>query len=102
MSPPQRNNSDFDFSDDAPLQSFNKVGVPVWVVCSLAVFFVTVTASITLWVANKLNDIDRKLDAAAGDRWKMSYQREYNWELERLNKGTIQVPNPDEIVNKVR
>jgi hypothetical protein len=109
MAPPHNGNSDFDFSDDAPLQSFNKVGVPVWVVCALAIFFVGLTVTATWWIATQLNDIknqfselNRKLDVVTSDKWTASDMRYYNWDLERRNKGTIQVPDPDEIRAKVK
>lgn len=90
--------TDISFGEDGPLQNVKGIGVPLWAVGSI----VAAVVAATIWITTQLNEINKKLDNAAGDRWRLTFQRQYNWDLERLNKGAINVPDPDEIANKLR
>lgn len=98
-----------DFSDDKP-RSVMALTVPIWAVwtvltmmCGGMISFV----SGAVWGVNKLNDIEwrfnvinSKLDTAASDRWKRSYQREFSNEL-RWQNLELKVPDPDAIARQL-
>lgn len=84
------------FSEDKPqVVSPKNLAIPLWFASSLTCTFVAATA----YFVTLLNTINSKLDSAANDRWKLSYQREWKYRLEKSNP-TLNVPDPDEIVRK--
>lgn len=99
---PQRHNhedEDFQFNEDRPFVASNKnIAVPLWAVVSIVGSFVMMT----IYFVNTLNGITNKLDALNNDRWRLSFQREWTYKFEKMNKGAIVVPDPDEVASKMK
>lgn len=84
------------FSEDSPaVISPRNLAIPLWAVIPMVGMFI----SVTVYFVNTLNSINTKLDAAASDRWRLSYQRQWKYEAERLN-ANLRLPDPDEIAHK--
>lgn len=92
-----------DWNDDNPkVVSPRNLALPLWVVIPMMCAFGTAT----IWFINTLNrfdnrfnSIDEKLNLAAGDRWRLSYQRQWKYDAERMN-ANLKLPDPDEIVKR--
>lgn len=84
------------FSEDKPITlSTRNIALPLWLVVTLVGGCMTFTA----YAVTLLNTINAKLDSVGNDRWKLSYQREWKYQLERKNPS-LNIPDPDEIVKK--
>lgn len=85
--------------------------VPIWAVWTIITFMfggMVSFGSAAVWGINKLNDIkwqfnviNNKLDAASSDRWRKSFQREYNSQLHWSNE-TLKLPDVDEIARRMQ
>lgn len=84
------------FSEDKPITlSTKNIALPLWLVASM----LSGCVAFTIYAMTLLNTINGKLDAAGVDRWRLSYQREWKYQLERNNKSLV-IPDPDDIVKK--
>jgi hypothetical protein len=94
----QHNDGEFRFDEDKPLVlSPYTIALPLWATISISGFFIICT----FYFVTLLNTINNKLDKAYEDRWKLSYQREWGYEMHDKNPN-FTVPDADNIANKLK
>lgn len=86
------------FSDDRPQIVTNRnIAIPLYLSISITASFVTVT----IYFMTMLNGINSKLDSLSADRWRLSHQRQWKYDAEKINDGKVKFPDPDDIVRRL-